>query len=54
MAIRKSQCYQMRANALREQSHLFYESLGDRKEKTQAVLIKRVSTKRRLNIEQNR
>lgn len=30
----------VRANALREQSHLFYESLGYRKVKTQAVLIK--------------
>lgn len=32
----------VRANALREQAHLFYESLGYRKEKTQAILIKKV------------
>jgi len=31
----------VRANALREQSHRFYESLGYRKEKAQAVLIKK-------------
>lgn len=31
----------VRANALREQSHLFYESLGYSKEKAQAVLIKK-------------
>lgn len=31
----------VRANALRGQSHRFYESLGYRKEKTQAVLIKK-------------
>lgn len=33
----------VRANALREQSHLFYESLGYSKEKTQAVLLKKSS-----------
>ncbi|MDQ7732545.1 GNAT family N-acetyltransferase [Halomonas sp. SpR1] len=31
----------VRANALREQSHLFYESLGYSKDKTQAVLLKK-------------
>lgn len=31
----------VRANALREQSHLFYESLGYIKDKTQAVLLKK-------------
>ena len=32
----------VRVNALREQSHLFYESLGYRKDKTQVVLTKRI------------
>lgn len=32
----------VRANALRERSRVFYEALGYRKEKTQAVLIKNV------------
>ena len=32
----------VRANALREQAHLFYESLDYHKEKTQAILIKKV------------
>ncbi|OAZ98693.1 GNAT family N-acetyltransferase [Halomonas sp. G11] len=31
----------VRANARREQSHLFYESLGYSKDKTQAVLMKK-------------
>ena len=37
----KVRVIRVRANALREQSHLFYESLGYSREKTQAVLIKK-------------
>lgn len=32
----------VRANALRERSHLVYESLGYRKEKSQVILLKRL------------
>jgi len=32
----------VRANSLREEAHLFYESLGFKKAKTQAILVKNV------------